>query len=280
MRAMQVIELLQGQVAYWAAGEGPPLLFIHGVGTTGELWFRDLQPLASSHYLIVHNRRGYRYSSESPPDWSGHRDDAAALLAALGVQRAAVVGYSGGASVALDLALQQPELVSSLVLLDPAVNIKRCVTPGFVKALLIARLLRRLRGERAGAEYWMRYVASYATGGTAFDKVSTERREAILANARGMFADAQSATAHAIDEARMRSLTMPVAIVDAKLSPPFLRRSSERLRRAMPQARSVTIESAGHHVMIDARDEVLAILRDVLGATAAAPAAPPSVPQR
>src|SRR5262245_56352381 len=105
---MQFAELAQGRVAYWTAGDAPPLLFIHGVGTTGELWFRDLQPLASSFRLIVHDRRGYGASSEPPREWLGHRDDAAALLAALGVQGATVVGYSAGASVALDLALQKP----------------------------------------------------------------------------------------------------------------------------------------------------------------------------
>jgi pimeloyl-ACP methyl ester carboxylesterase len=188
------------------------------------------------------------------------------------VQRAAVIGYSAGASVALDLALHKPEIVSSLVLLDPAVNIKRCLTLGFVKTLLLTRVLRRLKGERAGAEYWIRYVASYTTGGTAFDKASPQRREATLTNARGMFADAQTATKHSIDEDRMGSLPMPVAIIDAKLSPSFLRKSSERLRRAVPQARCVTLGSSGHHVMIDARDEVLANLRDVVGATTAAPA--------
>lgn len=261
---MPFAEVPQGRVAYWTAGDGPPLLFIHGVGTTGELWFGDLQPLASSHRLIVHNRRGYGESSEPPREWIGHRDDAVALLAAAGAPRAAVIGYSAGASIALDLALHKPELVSSLVLLDPAVNLKRCITPAFVKTLIGARVLGRLRGERAGAEYWMRYVASYSTGGTAFDKVTSERRDAILANARGMFADMQSASRRTLDEAQMGSLPMPVAIVDAKLSPPFLRKSSERLRRAMPRARTVTLEHAGHHVMIDARDEALAILRDVL----------------
>src|SRR5689334_9386604 len=111
MHAMQFADLAQGRVAYWAAGDGPPLVFIHGVGTTGELWFRDLHPLTSSYRVIVHDRRGYGESSASPREWLGHRDDAAALLAAMGVQRGAVVGYSAGASVALDLALQKPELV-------------------------------------------------------------------------------------------------------------------------------------------------------------------------
>ncbi len=263
---MPVLDLPNGRLAYWTDGDGPPLLFIHGVGTTGEIWFRDLQPLASSFRLIAYNRRGYGESSEAPAEWLGHRDDAIALLAKLGIEKAAVVGYSAGATVALDVALHKPELVSSLVLLDGAVNIKKCATPGMIKALLVAQLKRRFRSDRAGAEHWMRYVASYSTGGTAFDKAPAERRETILANARGMFADG-SAAKHVVDESRLASLPMPVAIIDAKLSPPFLRRSSERLRRAIPQARKITFENAGHHIVIDAREELLATLRDVLTAT-------------
>jgi pimeloyl-ACP methyl ester carboxylesterase len=263
---MQMLDLPTGRLAYWTEGNGPPLLFIHGVGTTGEIWFRDLQPLASSYKLIAYNRRGYGESSDPPTEWLGHRDDAIALLAKLGIEKAAVVGYSAGATVALDVALHKPELVSSLVLLDGAVNIKKCATPGMIKTLLVAQIKRRLRGDRAGAEHWIRYVASYSTGGTAFDKAAPERRETILANARGMFADG-SAAKHVIDESRLASLPMPVAIVDAKLSPPFLRKSSERLRRAIPQARCRTIEKAGHHIVIDAREELIATLRDVLSAT-------------
>src|SRR5688500_10053612 len=71
--------------------------------------------------------------------------------------------YSGGSIVALDLAVERPDLVASLVLLDPAFDLKRCLTPGLVRALAGAQLLRRLRGERRGAEHWMRYVASYST---------------------------------------------------------------------------------------------------------------------
>src|SRR5262245_38557421 len=110
MCIVQWVDVPQGRVACWAAGNGPAVLFIHGVGTTGAQWFGDLQALASSYRLIVHNRRGYAESSPSPPEWIGHRDDAAALLAGMGVQRAAVIGYSAGASVALDLALQEPQL--------------------------------------------------------------------------------------------------------------------------------------------------------------------------
>ena len=174
---MNTLELDGVRLASWEEGSGQPVVFVHGVGTSGELWARDLAPLARDCRLIVYDRRGYGASSESPRDWQAHREDAIALIEALRAAPAVLVGYSGGSMIALDLALERPDLVRSLVLLDPAFNLKRCLTPGFVRTLAGAQLLRRVRGEHRGAEHWMRYVASYPTGGSAFDKAPPERRE-------------------------------------------------------------------------------------------------------
>jgi pimeloyl-ACP methyl ester carboxylesterase len=71
---------------------------------------------------------------------------------------------------------------------------------------------------------------------------------------------------------RRGSLTyVPVTIVEAALSPPFLRRSCARLKRLIPQARIVTLADSGHHVGVDAADELLGILRAAITATAASP---------
>jgi hypothetical protein len=160
---MDTLELDGVRLAYWEEGSGQPVVFVHGVGTSGELWARDLAPLAEDCRLIVYDRRGYGASSESPRDWRAHRDDAIALIDALRAAPAVLVGYSGGSITALDLTLERPDMVTSLVLLDPAFNLRRCLTPRFVMALARAQLLRRVRGERRGAEHWMRYVASYST---------------------------------------------------------------------------------------------------------------------
>jgi pimeloyl-ACP methyl ester carboxylesterase len=259
---MKLLELNEGRLAYWDSGRGAPLVFIHGVATAGELWARDLEPLAAGHRLIVYERRGYGRSSASPRNWRSHRDDAAALIDALDAKPAVLVGYSAGASIALDLFTSRPDVVRSLVLVDPAVNLRRCITPGFLKAMIGARLLRALSGERLGAEYWVRYVTSYSTGGSGFDRSSPERRETLLANASGIFADSASGLPPFIDDDCLAAIKVPITLIEAKLSPPFLRRSCSRLRAALPQARVSTIANAGHHITVDARDELLAILRE------------------
>lgn len=263
---MKVLEIDGRRLSCADTGSGQPLVFVHGVGTSGEIWADDLAPLAEDCRLIVYDRRGYGASDPSPRDWRQHRADAEALIEALDAAPAVLVGYSGGAMVALPLALERPDLVSSLVLLDPAFDLKRCRTAGFIKAVLGAQLRRRLFGERRGAEHWMRYVASYSTGGSAYDQVSPQRRERLLGNASGVFDDYASGTGGDVDASRLANLSVPIAIIDAALSPPFLRRSCANLTQLLPQAKTVTLEHSGHYVSLDAPDELLALLREAAGA--------------
>lgn len=259
---MELLERGEAHLAYWAQGSGTPVLFIHGVATLGELWAADLAPLASECRLIAYDRRGYGSSSRSPGSWEAHADDAIALLEALSAAPAVVVGYSAGSIIALDLALRRPDLLASIVLLDPAFNLQRCMTPGFLATFGLVQLARRLGRERAAVERWLRYVSSYSTGGSAYDqKAPPERREKLLANAAGIFADFGSGGG-SVDEERLAGIRAPIILVDLKLSPPFLRRSCRRLEGLLPQARCRTLEHSGHWAGLDARDELLDLLRE------------------
>lgn len=113
------------QLHYLSSGEGQPLLAIHGIGASAELLGRQLQPLAGSNRIITYDRRGYG-SSEAPDPYlattvTEQSEDAAALLLALGLGTASVVGVGFGALIALDLCLRRPELVKSATLADPPV---------------------------------------------------------------------------------------------------------------------------------------------------------------
>ena len=258
---MRVETLGDSHLAVWDAGTGSSLLFIHGVGTSGETWASDLAPLASDVRLIVYNRRGYGASSSSPRNWEAHAEDTVALIERLNAVPVTLVGYSGGSMIAVYVALKRPDLLAGLVLLDPAFNLHRCLTPGLVRTLAAIKLLRWLRRDRAAAERWMRYVSSYSTGGCAFDKATGERRDQLFANTAAVFADLASAGA-SIDESLLGNIRVPVTIVDARLSPSFLRQSCRRLAQRFPEARRVTLEQSGHWVALDAREELITTLRD------------------
>ncbi len=250
------------QLEVWDTGTGPPMLFIHGVGTSGGLWASNLAELATDFRLIVYNRRGYGASSSSPLKWGAHAEDTIALIESMNAAPATVVGYSAGASIALDAALRRPDLISRIIFLDPAVNLKRCLTPGLVKIRIAVMLLHRLGRDRSALECWFRYVSSYSTGGSAFQaKASSALRAQLQVNADGIFADFASSGA-ALDESRFGNIRVPMTIIDARLSPPFLRRSSHRLKQLLPHARNVTLKNSGHWIALDAHDEMLKVLRE------------------
>jgi pimeloyl-ACP methyl ester carboxylesterase len=108
---------------YEVRGDGEPILFVHG-GVIAD-WFKPLvaKPAFGSRYrLIRYHRAGYAGSGKiaGPVSVAGMASHARRLLEYLGVERAHVVGHSSGGNVALQLALDHPQSVRSLVLLEPA----------------------------------------------------------------------------------------------------------------------------------------------------------------
>lgn len=251
-------------------GSGPPVLLIHGAGSTGEMWARDLEPLADRFRIITYNRRGYPGSGESPGDWEGHGRDASELIESLGVGPVPVAGYSAGAIAALWVALNRPELVERLVLLDPVVHGSKTVTPRFVAVFARYQLVRRLRGARAAVPIWYAYGTSRSDGSGsvwADPAIPEARRELLLGAADGVAADFGSGVGlEEVPAEALAGIDKPTTIIAAALSPPFIRKSVERLRGLMPQARVVTIEGSGHILAYDQPERFRAALEEALTA--------------
>ena len=106
-------------------GDGPPLLLLHGFPETHLCWQRVAPALAAGHSIVAPDLKGYG-ASEAPaggPNGEGYskREMAAELvdlMGALGHERFAVVGHDRGARVAYRLALDHPERVTRVALLN------------------------------------------------------------------------------------------------------------------------------------------------------------------
>ena len=121
--AMKRAPVQGGELEYETRGDGEPVLLIHGsLIAASFLPLMDESALAD-YRAIRYHRRGYAGSTaaEGPLDTYIERAavDAEALLRHLGADRAHVVGHSYGGLVALQLAHDAPEVVHSLVLLEP-----------------------------------------------------------------------------------------------------------------------------------------------------------------
>ncbi len=104
----------------WVGGEGDPVLLLHGYPQSGHMWRKVAPSLAVRHRVIIPDLRGYG-DSEKPRDGYDKRtmaSDMHGVCVELGAPRYAVVGHDRGARVAHRLALDQPQAVARLCLLD------------------------------------------------------------------------------------------------------------------------------------------------------------------
>jgi pimeloyl-ACP methyl ester carboxylesterase len=111
-----------GDTGLWVErrGQGPDVLLIAGLSDPAEAWQAQLDGLGGSWRLTAFDNRGAGRSPLPAPGATFNvatmADDAAAVLRALDVPAAHVLGFSGGSAIAQELALRHPEVVDSLIL--------------------------------------------------------------------------------------------------------------------------------------------------------------------
>jgi haloacetate dehalogenase len=124
-------------------GQGPPVVLLHGHPRTHATWHRVAPRLAAAHTVVCPDLRGYGRST-LPPDQPDHGQsskramaaDVVAVMRTLGHQRFAVVGHDRGALVALRAALDHPDVVTRLVIMDglPVVEHLERLNEDFVRS--------------------------------------------------------------------------------------------------------------------------------------------------
>ena len=125
-------------LAYQVAGEGPPVLCIHGFASSGKVNWIDtgwVETLVGAGYqAITLDNRGHG-SSDKPHDPDAYypqemADDAVALLDHLGIDRAALLGYSMGARIAAFMAFSAPERVACVIFGGMGINLINGLSDG------------------------------------------------------------------------------------------------------------------------------------------------------
>jgi pimeloyl-ACP methyl ester carboxylesterase len=104
---------------------GAPLVLLHGGGSTIGATYGRLLPLLAQHRQVIaleEQGHGRTTDRESPVRFTTSADDVAVLLAQLHVDRADVMGFSNGASVAMQVAIRHPAVVRKLVFASSMTN--------------------------------------------------------------------------------------------------------------------------------------------------------------
>jgi haloacetate dehalogenase len=122
---LEFVELGSVTLRVRHGGGGPPVVLIHGHPRTHTTWWQVAERLAGSYSVVCPDLRGYGRST-LPPDEPEHAqsskramaDDVVALMRHLGHRRFTVVGHDRGSLVAFRLAMDHPDLVTGLVIMD------------------------------------------------------------------------------------------------------------------------------------------------------------------
>ncbi len=155
------------RVGVWGgSGAGMPVLLVHGV-TSSHLAWMFLPELLPGVRLIAPDLRGRGQSNRlgGPGGMVAHADDLAAVLDALGIERALVVGHSMGAFVSVVFAHRHPERVARLLLVDGGLPLQAPpdADPQEVLRQVLgptaARLELRFRDVEEYLEFWRRHPA-------------------------------------------------------------------------------------------------------------------------
>ena len=245
-------------------GEGPPVVFVHGIAASRRVWRETVDALGYDVRSLVYDRRAYG-DSGAPEPYTGttvgeQADDLAELLEALGVAGAVMVGHGLGAMIGLETAMRFAGLVSAAVLIEPPVLWLSPRGPEEVGDLRDAiELGARDHGAPGAVDAYLAHVA----GAGALDLYGPERTEQARADARAFAADLVAGPSWAATRRELRAVTAPVSIVTGWRSPPVWREVSVALAGMMPSSKLIELDT-GHLAMLEQPVAVAEAVRERL----------------
>jgi len=240
-------------------GSGDPLVLIPGFGTDASAFAPQIPTLAESVRVVAVNLRGLGFSDAPDTERYDIATAAADLAHVIGDRPAHVVGASLGAATAIELALTRPELVRSLTLITPLV-----ATTGRLEAVMESWCAVAATGDR---DTLARLLAPWMFAERTL-KARDKRERIVRALAQTVGAVGADVLRRWIDGALtwsgsrsndLAKISAPTLVIAAAAD--LLTPNASEIQRAIPRAKLVTIEAAGHAVAIE---EPATVTREIL----------------
>jgi pimeloyl-ACP methyl ester carboxylesterase len=256
------------ELEYEVTGSGEPVLLISSVLADGFLPLVAQPALADRFQLIRYHKRGWVGSTHTPPPVSvaDHAADAAGILGHLGLARAHVAGHSTGAVIATQLALDDPGIVETLLLLEPFV----LSVPSGAAVLQQAGPAFEAYGDGDHERAWALFLSA-ATGldWATCRAVLEERIPGAVAQAVkdaetcfGIELPAMAAWSFGPEQAG--AIRCPVLSVLGAATLPLFVEVAALLRSSVPDLEERTIEGAGHLLHLQRPGPVARAMGDFL----------------
>ena len=244
---------------YTSVGEGPPVVFVHGLGGSGHVWHGVVQAMSQHHHCVTVDLRGHgRSQGRGKLSMEGWAKDVHRLIAALELPAVTLVGHSLGSLVAQEVARTEPESVDELVLVggisyfDPATADAYRQRADAVEA----------DGMDALVDAWLAGAVSPRSHATQPGMVGL-LRELFLRNEPQHYAKSCRALADA-ERVPRDEIGQPTLIIAGSHDRSTPIAMAEELKRSIPVSRIKVIPGVGHWMPLEDPDAVAAAMLEFL----------------
>ena len=260
---MDLVEVGGLRVAYRRAGQGAPLVLLHGGLADSREWRRQLAGLADEFTVVAWDAPGCGGSADPPAKWRlpDYADGLAGLIHALDLGRPRVGGLSWGAGLALELYRRHPQIPSSLVLASAYAGWAGSLPPEVVQE----RLRQVMREAELPPAEWVRgYLPGLFTDGAPAELVEEALAMMLEVRPAGM-----RPMVRGFAEADLREVLPRIQVPTLLLYGDADRRSplevvARDLHASIPGSRLVLIHGVGHQCDMEAPERFNAEVRGFL----------------
>lgn len=251
-----------GAKIWWdVTGSGDPVLIIQGLGYPSDASWRVLPKLSERHTVLLLDNRGTGRSAVPSEAFSiqDMAHDAAAAIAAAGLGPAHVMGFSMGGLIAQELTLSHPKLVRTLTL--------GCTSPGGDAAILASpevgkQFVEWEKMPPIEAAHRAAKVVYAESTPAALIEADIEVRMRYPTDRHGYICQLRAVAEYPGALDRLDQITQPILILQGGADRIVPRGNADTLAAALPHARTLVVEGAGHILMTDATATVLAAFED------------------
>lgn len=251
-------------------GEGPPLLFVHGLSGCWQNWLENIPRFARTHRVIVPDLPGFG-ASEMPreqisiPGYAGFLEQ---LCDTLSIDAAAVVGNSMGGHIAAELAIRSPQRVERLMLVSAAgisaeqVQRNAVMAGGRIMAAIATQAAARHESfarrpvlRRAALSFVVRHP----------DRLSAPLAHELMEGSGkpGFLPALEAVITHRISE-RLPQIACPTFVVWGEDDRVIPVRDAQRFEQLIPDVRTVVLPDTGHVAMLERPERFNALLESFL----------------
>jgi 3-oxoadipate enol-lactonase len=231
-----------GKLAYETCGAGPKAIVLLHDGILHSAAFDDVWPILCQRFRVVrYDRRGYGASSPALTPYAPTKD-LEAVMKAVGLEHATLVGSSSGSGIAVDYALAHPDAVDGLVLVGPWVS-------GFDVSLgFIARSLKLVAKVKTGD------LEGAVKDPYILTKTADAERARVVAwlkaNPGNLGAGARERPL-AVAKPRLGEIQAPTLVLVGEVDIKDVQEQAKALETLMPHAQRMMMPASGHLMYVE-----------------------------